>query len=248
MLNPQWRGFIETLLKEKIHVNASYRLDLYEEISNGSMVSFGPKYATYKNDRTKEIRLIIYSTFAGVSIQVLISPEPLGWDNDNDNNYADNVVEWLNQQITSSGQALHGCLNPNFNLFIFWRKFVGLNCVLKIARLLKYLPFEVPEGVMKHQLSSLLAHNFSNEIVYPVDSMNYHRMDVRRNISSELFPKIDTRIEDMDVPEIIIENRTFSSIEYESSDNDSEDSEDGYEDEDEFEDDDEFEDEDFLMS
>ena len=163
LLNPQWRTFVDTLLREKI----GYKCRSNLATSNRKRVEyFRPNYILYKIKREETFRTIIYHTFEDVDMQVLLSREQL-IDDDFvfDEDYADETVERLHLEITSPIPELYERIRPRLRYLIF-RRSEKINCALLIQKSYGFLKFNSSRikyrSITNDQPLTLPDHNISN--------------------------------------------------------------------------------------
>ena len=161
-VSPQWRVLIERLLLEEIRDNIPFEIECQELFLEATCIYWGSKYATYKIEKEPSSKAIIFCVFPSFIVEVAVSTEQLFYECDNE--HADQVVDWLNQQFAASWEEIPGILNPDHDSFMFWRRFDEFHCGLLVRKRAKIPPVDESKAIVKDQLMCLSSHNLPFEV------------------------------------------------------------------------------------
>lgn len=132
---PIWQRFLVTLMQR----------DMNHKVSTGntadprvSIIRYGSTYITFTMEHDTQVASVsVCCFFVGVSIQIMMSKEQISFSEQMSENdeFVDELVEWLHQQVTSGVMKLGNCLNPSLFNHHYVRKFAKVNCMLRFYKL-----------------------------------------------------------------------------------------------------------------
>lgn len=130
--NPLWHRFVATLLQ----------MDMNSKLSTGNnpkvrFIYYGSTYISFRIEEDQATRTSISCFFLGVCVQIMMSKEQFSFREQmyENNEFVDQLVDWLHQQVTSGALQLGNCLNPLLFNHYYVRKFAKVNCMLRFLKL-----------------------------------------------------------------------------------------------------------------
>ena len=132
----------------------------------GRLLEKGESHAVFETTQGKT-QVLFCCLFPRISLRLLISPNE---DNDveEDNNYADEAVGYMTNQLTACWKAFASLINKDSIDHLLVRKFKNVTCYLLLSGVhdIELLPYY--ETPMKEQLGKLKKQNFNSSHFYRI--------------------------------------------------------------------------------